>query len=309
MTAQRSEQTGRNALMRMILVGTDLSSRSDRALHRAAFLARQFKARLLLLHVVDDDQPPALVDQDKRQATAVLDEQALHMAEFANARPDVLVELGDPFEVIVKTARTHKADLIVMGAHRKRALRDIFVGTTIERVMRTGNTPVLMVNAHPDAPYRRLLLAIDMSDASARAAQSAKALGLLDAAEVSILHAFRPYAKSMLGYVGANQDVVTNHVVHTALEAAGEVTSFLKREGMDDERYEILLEEGDPFGTIKDAVKRRNPNLLVIGTRGHTGLKRILLGSVADEALRQIECDVLAVPPDQALIAPSSDID
>ncbi|MCI3953055.1 MAG: universal stress protein UspA, partial [Burkholderiales bacterium] len=48
--------------MRMILVGTDLSSRSDRALHRAAFLARQFKARLLLLHVVDDDQPPALVD-------------------------------------------------------------------------------------------------------------------------------------------------------------------------------------------------------------------------------------------------------
>lgn len=101
----------------------------------------------------------------------------------------------------------------------------------------------------------------------------------------------------MLGYVGANQDAVTTHVAHTALEAATELTSFLRRERIDDERYEILLEEGDPFETIRDAVKRRNPDLLVIGTRGHTGLKRILLGSVANDALRQIECDVLAVPP------------
>jgi nucleotide-binding universal stress UspA family protein len=97
-------------------------------------------------------------------------------------------------------------------------------------------------------------------------------------------------------------------VVHTSLEAADAFTSFLRREGMDDERYKILLEEGDPFATIRNTVRRRNPDLLVIGTRGHTGLKRILLGSVADEALRQIECDVLAVPPEQASIARSADI-
>lgn len=289
--------------MRMLLAGTDLSSRSDRALHRAALLAREFKARLVILHVVDDDQPPALIDQDSRQATALLDGQALQLAELANARPDVLVRVGDPFDVIVRTAREQEADLIVLGAHRKRILRDIFVGTTIERVMRTGSAPVLMVNSYPNDPYRRLLLAIDMSEASGRAAQAARTLGLLSPAKVSILHAFRPYAKSMLGYVGANQEVVTKHVVHTALEAAGEVTSFLRREGLNDDRYEIILEEGDPFGTIRDVVKRQNPDLLVIGTRGHTGLKRILLGSVADEVLRQVECDVLAVPPEQALIS------
>jgi nucleotide-binding universal stress UspA family protein len=290
----------------MLLVGTDLSSRSDRALHRAALMAREFKARLLLLHVVDDDLPPAMIDPDRRQATALLDGQALHLAELANARPDVLVKIGDPFEVIVETAREQQADLIVMGAHRKRLLRDIFVGTTIERVMRTGNTPVLMVNAYPNGAYRRVLLAIDLSEASARAARAAKALGLMDAPDVSIVHAFRPYAKALLGRAGANQDVITKHVVHTAVEVAGELTSFLDREDLNDERYEIILEEGDPFGTIKDSVRRHNPDLLVIGTRGHTGLKRLLLGSVADEVLRQIECDVLAVPPEQISISTAS---
>jgi universal stress protein E len=292
--------------MRMLLVATDLSSRSDRALHRAALMAREFKARLALLHVVDDDQPPAMIDQDMRQAKALLDGQALQLAELANTRPDVLVKIGDPFEVIVQTMREQQADLIVMGAHRKRLLRDIFVGTTIERVMRTGNAPVLMVNAYPDGAYRRVLLAVDLSDASARAAQAAKALGLLGAPAVSIVHAFRPYAKALLGRAGANQDIITQHVVHTAMEVASELTSFLDREGLNDERHEIILEEGDPFATIKESVRRKNPDLLVIGTRGHTGLKRLLLGSVADEVMRQVECDVLAVPPEQVAISNAS---
>src|SRR5262245_1165294 len=101
--------------MRMLIAGTDLSSRSDRALHRAALIAREFKARLLLLRVFDDEQRPARIDQDKRQAPALLYGQALHLAELAKARPDVLVKIGDPFDVIVRTAREQQADLIVMG--------------------------------------------------------------------------------------------------------------------------------------------------------------------------------------------------
>jgi universal stress protein E len=288
--------------MRTLIAGTDLSSRSDRALRRAALMAGEFKARLLLLHVVDDDQPPALIDHDRRQATAVLDGQAMQLAELAQARPDILVKTGDPFDVIVTTAREQQADLVVMGTHRKHLLREIFVGTTIERVMRTGNAPVLMVNADPGGAYRRVLLAVDLSEASARAARAARALGFLEQSDVSIVHAFRPYAKALLGRTGASQDVITKHVVHTAVEVGSELRAFLDREELDNERYQIILEEGDPFATIRDSVRRRNPDLLVIGTRGHGGLKRLLLGSVADEILRQVECDVLAVPPESAIM-------
>ena len=44
-------------------------------------------------------------------------------------------------------------------------------------------------------------------------------------------------------------------------------------------------------------VERSRPHLLVIGTRGHTGFKRLLLGSVAERVISEIECDILAVPP------------
>jgi nucleotide-binding universal stress UspA family protein len=57
----------------------------------------------------------------------------------------------------------------------------------------------------------------------------------------------------------------------------------------------LLIEEGDPVGVIARIVARLDADLVVIGTRGHTGLKRALLGSVADAALRTLECDVLAV--------------
>src|SRR5690348_2457584 len=105
--------------MRTLIAATDLSSRSDRALHRAALLASQFKARLCFLHAVDDDQPPTMIDQNRRQATALLAGQARHLSELTNVRPDVVVKAGDPFDVIVEAAREQGANLIVMGAHRK----------------------------------------------------------------------------------------------------------------------------------------------------------------------------------------------
>jgi universal stress protein E len=67
-----------------------------------------------------------------------------------------------------------KADLIVMGAHRKELLRDIFVGTTIERVIRTGSHPVLMVNSEVEQSYSNVLAAVDMSEPSARAIRAGK---------------------------------------------------------------------------------------------------------------------------------------
>lgn len=285
--------------MRMLVAGTDLSPRSDRALHRAALLARQLQAGFALLHVVDDDQPTELIEKEISQATTILEGRAVHLAELAYARPEILVEAGNPFQIIMETAKERNADLVVMGAHRKRALRDIFIGTTVERVIRTGNSPVLMVNAEPVDRYHRAILAVDLSDASARTAQIAKSLAFLGATDITILHAFMPYAKARLASGGEGD---YKYVGQTSIEAAGALASFLIREGLHAPKNRIILEEGDPFGTILHAVEQRRPDLLIIGTRGHTGLKRILLGSVADEVLRQVECDVLAIPPGADLV-------
>ena len=168
--------------MQRILAATDFSTRSQRSVRRAGLLARQTGAELTILHAVEDDQPTRLVELERKEAGKILDEQLNSVAELRGINCRLVVTAGDAFDAILRTAESTSADLVVMGSHRKKLLRDIFVGTTIERVVRTGLCPVLMVNNEAAHPYSRVLAAVDMSDNSAHALQSAKALSFLDQA-------------------------------------------------------------------------------------------------------------------------------
>ena len=151
-----------------ILAATDFSSRSDRALRRAGQLAKRLGGIVTITHVVDDDQPTHLVELERREAEKLLAEQLRTWSELSEIECKIHVDVGDAFDGILRVAEKFSADLIVMGSHRKRLLRDIFGGTTIERVIRTGSRPVLMVNRDATKAYRQILAAIDLSDASAQ---------------------------------------------------------------------------------------------------------------------------------------------
>src|SRR5690242_10183967 len=136
-----------------ILAATDFSTRSNRALRQAGLLAQPNRAQLHVVHVVDDDQPEQLVRMEKREAEQVLVEQIYSMPELRGreARPRVVT--GDPFDGMIKTAAEVYAELIVMGTHREQLLLDTFIGTTIERVIRKGSFPILMVNNQAQRKY------------------------------------------------------------------------------------------------------------------------------------------------------------
>jgi len=290
--------------LQRLLTATDFSVRSELAVKRAALLCGQFKAKLQILHVVDDDRPADVVEQGTRQAASLLHAMAETILNESGKEPESIVKAGDPFEQIVQVATDNDADLIAMGSHRKRILRDVFVGTTIERVMRTGHHPVLMVNAEPEGPYRRIMVATDMSEASANALAAARSLGLFDGARVSLVHAFEPLAKSMMIYANVEREKIEDHVAHEASETRRKLTEFFDKLQLSELRCNLHLAEGPAFRTIKEFVDKEQPDLLVIGTRGLSGAKRILLGSVADAILRKIECDILAVPPSSKAHAP-----
>jgi nucleotide-binding universal stress UspA family protein len=196
--------------MKSILCATDLSPRAALAVDRAAALARQFGAKLRLLHVVDDDQPRAIADVEATRARELLEAGIVEPGAAASPA-DWLVRTGVVFQTIVSTAQEVDADLIVMGAHRRRVLQDIVVGTTIERVMRTGRHPVLMVNTAATGPYESVLLALDASQASTAALNGAKSLRLLDGSRLSIVRSFEPVYKGMLGWAGLAKKTITEY--------------------------------------------------------------------------------------------------
>ncbi len=279
-----------------ILAATDFSTRSNRALRQAGLLAQPANAQLCVVHVVDDDQPEELVRLEKREAERVLAEQIDSMPELRGIQARPMVVTGDPFDGILRTAAEIQPDLVVMGSHRKQMLRDIFIGTTIERVIRKGTCPVLMVNHEAQRRYENVVVPVDMSDASADALRAARSTGLISDERATLLHAFLAMAKGKLSVVGSDQASIDSHVASERQRAIDELAAFLVANDLEHGRWSLRVEEGGPMEIISRAVSEMRPDLLVMGTHGRSGLLKALIGSVTEEALRSLNVDILAVP-------------
>ena len=238
-----------------ILAATDFSTRSQRALRRAGLMARVGNAELVLVHVVDDDQPPRLAIIESREAERIFAEQIVSMAELRDVRCRPVVVPGDPFDGILRTAAEVEADLVVMGAHRKQLLRDIFVGTTVERVIRTGPYPVLMVNNEAGEPDRKVLAPVDLSERSADAVRLSRTTRLIDEAHITFLHAFLPLAKRKMSMAGVSRDRIDSYVAGERQTAIDEVTAFLPVNDLSRGGWSLRAEEGDAFEVISRVVE------------------------------------------------------
>ena len=227
-----------------ILAATDFSTRSNRALRQAGLLAKASGTQLDIVHVVDDDQPAQMVDMERREADRVLAEQMKAMPELIDVRCEAMVVVGDPFDGILRTAAAAKADLIIMGQHRRQLLRDIFVGTTIERVIRARSFPVLMVNNEAQQHYERILIAVDMSEPSANAILVAKQARLVSESRPTLLHAFEPLAKGKILAAGSAQAAIDEYVAAERQRTRTEVAAFLATHGLEREQWPLHIEEG-----------------------------------------------------------------
>jgi universal stress protein E len=278
-----------------VLAASDLSSRSKPAVRRAVQLAIDAGAKLAVVHVVEDD---LLQDRMREEVRGAEDYLEAQLAEFGAPRDyEVAVATGHAFHAISEFAQDREADLIVMGAHRRQFLRDVFVGTTIERVTRTAGRAVLMVNGDAEGRWKKIFIATDMSEPSGRAARTAHVLGLLDGAAVTFIHAYAPVTRQMMTYAGVPAERVHEEAEHELQATLRELAVFIQGLGLGDRVGGARVIEGIGADAIAGLVEQARPDLLVIGTRGLSGLKRLFLGSVAQELMTSLEIDILAVPP------------
>ena len=282
-----------------ILAATDFSTRSYRAVRQAGLLAQSRDAKLFLVHVADEDQDPKIFKMETREAERILAEQIKTIPELAGVECTPMVVSGNPFDGILRTAATIQADLIVMGAHRKQFLRDIFVGTTIERVIRTGPFPVLMVNNEAQQRYTNVLAAVDFSKHSANAIRAAHATGLTSEAPATFIHAFMAPAKGKMFIANLDQSSIDKYVADERRVAMDELAAFLVANNLPHEGWLMRLEEGVAIEVISHVVQETRADLLVLGTHGRSSLLKALIGSVTETALRSLSVDILAVPPVQ----------
>lgn len=133
---------------RRILVPTDLSGASRRPFPMAGLLARAFDAEILAVHVAPLPTPASLSGIPELVESRVPAEQTLRRflePDFRGLRVSVRIQAGSPWDRIIETARTEKADVIVMSTHGHDSLSDRIVGSHTERVVRHAPCPVLVV--------------------------------------------------------------------------------------------------------------------------------------------------------------------
>jgi nucleotide-binding universal stress UspA family protein len=133
---------------RRILVPTDLTASSRRAFPLAALLARRFGAEVLIAHYSQVRAPASLSGVPELMESRVPGDGLVHeflQEAFEGVRVTINVDLGSPWEKILETARTEKADVIVLSTHGPNSLSDRVLGSHAERVVRHSPCPVLVV--------------------------------------------------------------------------------------------------------------------------------------------------------------------
>lgn len=280
-------------MLQTILVATDLSSRSALALSRARMLADINGARLSVLHVLDDvnDQPDRSGHTDDHTKLTQHVESVLD----GTAELDIRLHVGDPFEEILGIAAESDADLIVIGAPRRRRLLDFFTGTTAERVIRRSTTPVLTVHAAPQRPWRKILCAFDASDSATNALRIANSHGLLCNTTVTLLHVIDPLAQMGMATRGARHDVIAGHRDEEAARIAGAGKTVIEDLGLQ-AIARFMSTDGNAASVIVEQASSGDFDLVIVGTHGSSRLKHFFLGSVASRVLAEAIVDVLAVP-------------
>jgi nucleotide-binding universal stress UspA family protein len=278
-----------------LLLATDLGPRSDRALDRAGQLATAWRAQLTVVHALE--QAPEFLGSPGRKGrfwrvgedrvSAVARQLRADMMDDGVAA-SVVVEDGDPADLVLETARRTGTELIVTGLARAEPFGRLFPGTTVERLVRRADAPVLMVRNRVRGAYRRIFVGTDFSPACAGALMVA-ACWFPDA-QITLFHAAEP---PLAGLASRDEPAVEwMRVARTEAEGflASAAIPVARRPSV-----AIVIEQGRPESVLRDYAEQDDFDLVVVGRRGRNPVADLLLGSTADAIMHQVPSDVMVV--------------
>jgi nucleotide-binding universal stress UspA family protein len=203
---------------------------------------------------------------------------------------ETAVEVGRPADTILEAVAKHHPDLLVLGSRGLDTLQEWFVGGVSYRVVSRAACPVLLVK-RPVETFARVLLAYDGSDEADRAADFLDRGMFNEKVEVTIATVW-PEQPAAMQAPGSGAEQFMNTVKTAVAELVEKVRSRLPS-GRFATVTEVLV--GDPSKALVRLADERKMDLIVVGTRGLSGVKRMFLGSVSHAVVHKAPCAVLVV--------------
>jgi len=300
-------------MYKTILVPFDGSALSARAMPVAVALARRSGARLILALVHDPSAyipfvpgevaipvyDAELVSEHRMQDQSALDAALAELSAQGIPASGVLLE-GTIIEALVEHAQSAGVDLTVMTSHGRSGFERLRLGSVTTAYLTRATAPVYLVrgsgsDAPPELPVGTLLCTLDGSPFAEAILPHAKTFAEAAGLTMALLSVAVPHAMPMAPF-GAEALLADDSAM--ALEESGR-TEYLSRMASECPPGTTVHAVSDMSVSraIIDEATRTTAGALAIATHGRGGLKRMVLGSVADEVIRHTHTPVLVYRP------------
>ncbi|WP_344758428.1 universal stress protein [Luteimonas lutimaris] len=267
-----------------ILMATDLSARSDRALDRAAQLSAQWQVPL---HVVHAAKPGMVGAWSAAETLASIRERIRRDLPADAADAKVHVEEGEPAGVVLDVAAREGCELVVLGDANEATGRRL-LGSTVETLVRSAPMSVLVVKRRPRGGYRRVLVGTDLTPESRYGLETAATL-FPDAA-FTLLHALDiPYESLWLDPARRDDLARMETATIEAFAADARLSADLRR------RLRLQVEHGHPEAMLRKQSLEDDSDLTVIGAFRRGLAFHLLVGGTTRRIVQVAPGDVLVV--------------
>lgn len=294
--------------LRNIVVGVDFSPASLDALAQARRVGGWARSEVRAVHVIDTvavlDIQEALSMIAARVQEGLIEDAKAHWKSLVNAN-GWLSEI--PFDVVVTNAVVElsrrvsgaqaERSLLVMGVNSKSS-DDCGVGAVATGCVRHAQSSVLLVRQGQPGAFKRVVACVDFSETSREAVDQAIRVAAQDGSQLHVLHVHSE-PRTLFGFNAKS--------AMTPLDAAKERDRLREKvlafcDGLGAEAVwahaRVLAIEAASHGRgIIDYAKGVDADLVVLGVRGRTNLRDLVLGSTAERVLRNARCSVLTVHP------------
>lgn len=278
--------------MKKILVPTDFSENARQALDVAVKIAKKTDAEIVLLHVNEQVGAALPVSEYYYTYDRAIEEKYLNMVhenlermleevakslEFGDIRTSVI---GGPFTTIVnEVVQTEGIDLIVMGTKGATGLKEFFVGSNTEKIVRSATCPVLTIHDGAVNEFKSVVVPTTLETDQKRLFEGLQEWEAIFGGKFYLLYINNPGA-----YRG-------DHDIEAREKQLVEATGLKDVEIYKTETFTLNEEQ-----VIFDFAKERNADLIVMGTHQRRGLAHILLGSLTEDTINHAAIPVLAIP-------------
>ncbi len=294
-----------------ILVPMDGSKTAENVLPYARYLGGKFKIPVELLAVVDIAEMASHMASEKARFLDTMIEDAVRYCTsylrgvattFAGAEVSCTVERGKPAETIIEKGASDEAMLIAMATHGRSGMNRFLLGSVAEKVLRGTSNPMLLIRAVDgakpinEAALKSIIVPLDGSELAEGVlpvvSEMARKLGL----EIELFRAYHiPYKvyAGDEGFYAGNYDELLTSVRDEANEYLEKKAAELKKAGVG--KVTCVTKEGFAADEIIALGRKTADNLIAMSSHGRSGVKRWVLGSVAETVVRHSGNPVLIV--------------